>query len=931
MAKKPVDQLLVSNCTNRLIILCDGNVSMHDMKTLEVVATLAEAKGASVMSIKAKEKAPDHMCVCVKRKIVLVEVNARGFTRLKEFAVPEPVSALYWLDHSIVCGYKRIYTLLHDITGEVEDLFPLDKTSPAILPISSKECMLLAGNVGVVIDSSGQASRPSVEWSKVPYAVTGFHPFVVSCIPKKIEVYSLLSQNMFQTMAFDKDTGGAVQSQTVDASGTIFLGTAYKIFYLKISDPKQIIVGLIKRCKISEAFAHFDVFFGKSGSPEAKELEKEMHALAGFALFESLVFNNSVQHFLQSNVNGREICAYFPSYLSDDLKYEPVKRDVGFGGMQWSSDVSMIRAALKAKAARSESAQSINFESAQDSLLREAKRAAARILSGLRLKRKLEGMERVVVDTVLLKLLVDNRATTRASPSVTAQSTSSTATLPAPTPSASMSSSMLPSLGSHAGAMVAGAASQAGAMVAGAAVGSMQAVKGLTKNITTTLRGGSSGTRASMSEETGKPAPEVEAAFEPAIIDDPMSQMLEELVADPENQCSLDDCVAYLSDNHCYRMLGQLYASRGQRLLALETWQKLGTGELIEAGQDGVQETIDFLCETDDFNVITQFSQWLLERYPEKALIVFTKKGRSVPLPTTRTLELLQKHGGKELVVGYLEYVTAEEASNSHYHTSLAIAYLDAVIQSRMETSAAGRRISVKAAYVKKRNRLQRFLRSSNALDTMSLLDRVLEYDLHEEAVILYGKAGQYENALRTLVFTKGDCVAAERFCESFPDTLPEAEQRHTKVQLCMTLLRLYFNPSGEASDVPIYWTRAVEFLSQHVNDLNPAEVVELLPPAIPLHVVKDYLVISSRNMLHERRSGQIVKSLSKLENVNVHCQALDLRSRAIAITHTRRCPVCQRLIGGKVFVAFPNGEIVHHGCRQEYIKTEEGKAFTVA
>lgn len=62
-----------------------------------------------------------------------------------------------------------------------------------------------------------------------------------------------------------------------------------------------------------------------------------------------------------------------------------------------------------------------------------------------------------------------------------------------------------------------------------------------------------------------------------------------------DNSASLRCCEDYLRQRGLLHVLALLYKSHGQLEAALEVWMQLGTGRSVDAGRNGVAETIEAL------------------------------------------------------------------------------------------------------------------------------------------------------------------------------------------------------------------------------------------------------------------------------------------------------------------------------------------------
>ena len=197
----PVEQIVVIGPLSKLVVLCDGNVTVHNAHTLEQSTPTALLKGGNRICV-SEEATSFRLCVATRRKLHLFKYVGQ-FLPDKQLVIPDTAIALAWSGHHICVGYKREYLLLHDDTGETKDIFPLDRQTPLIklLP-TTNELLLRLEKIGVIMGFDIVASRPQVQWSYTPLAVGHSFPYVIALLKKTIEVHNLYdTSSCVQTIA----------------------------------------------------------------------------------------------------------------------------------------------------------------------------------------------------------------------------------------------------------------------------------------------------------------------------------------------------------------------------------------------------------------------------------------------------------------------------------------------------------------------------------------------------------------------------------------------------------------------------------------------------------------------------------------------------------------------------------------------------------
>jgi hypothetical protein len=239
---------------------------------------------------------------------------------------------------------------------------------------------------------------------------------------------------------------------------------------------------------------------------------------------------------------------------------------------------------------------------------------------------------------------------------------------------------------------------------------------------------------------------------------------------DAPNECGMQDAKPLLLEHKRYHALATLLQGKGLQREALEVWQKMGIGEYLESGMDGVAPTVALLSQcghtAKEQELVWVFSFWVLQKQPLEGLKIFTASSPrsqqlsrarragvsdgdgASPLPPTRVLQHLESFEGhsKSLCVAYLEdliYVQRKkygrkEGAEEEFHTRLANEYIDTALMLIDAGVAVDTRSTSNgpqppvpgedagAAELREvRAKLVRFLRTSDEYDATKLLDRI--------------------------------------------------------------------------------------------------------------------------------------------------------------------------------------------------------------
>merc|ERR1711988_549608 len=242
------------------------------------------------------------------------------------------------------------------------------------------------------------------------------------------------------------------------------------------------------------------------------------------------------------------------------------------------------------------------------------------------------------------------------------------------------------------------------------------------------------------------------------------------------------------------------------------------------------------------------------------------------------------------------------------YHTTLAMMYLDTISELAVPDQPLPSPNDHQGVLAETRAKLGRLLKQSCDYNISALLAKVLQMkSLLEERVILYGKLGQHDSALRTIVHEMKDFSAAESYCAEF------SKQANEDLYLILFKVLLDMQSTKNRLSPQVF-----AFLDKHASKLHPAKTLPLLPQDTPLCDMYQYLQKSIRSSSHTYREGQIIRNLSKSDNLQVTCRLIHAKDNCVTIHRDTMCLVCNKRIGDKVFAYFPNGSIVHFKCFED-------------
>nr|POF23930.1 transforming growth factor-beta receptor-associated protein 1 [Quercus suber] len=372
------------------------------------------------------------------------------------------------------------------------------------------------------------------------------------------------------------------------------------------------------------------------------------------------------------------------------------------------------------------------------------------------------------------------------------------------------------------------------------------------------------------------------------------------------------DRVALLFEQfHRLYMLSRLYQSRKMTALVLATWKRIVEGERDDGGElvDGEQDVRRYLTKLRDASLVQEYGSWLAARNPRLGVQVFADDSARVKFQPSEAVAILRQKA-PEAVKDYLEHLVFGKG-HTNYINELITFYLDSVLQKVSSDEAS--RDTLRESYATYRalappkptyrdfitdnamveewwqNRL-RLLQliggTASAYDVPALRKRLAPFsdELVPEMIILNGREGQHEEALRLLVEGLGDYDTAIRYCllggsSTFaPSTMnvlstnPPAPSRAEQAKLLASLLRLFL----ELPSLPDRLERTSDLLARFSNFFDVANVLALIPDSWSVELVEGFLTHALRRLVEERNETDLVKGLSAAQNLRQSGQVIE-------------------------------------------------------
>ncbi|KAL8868563.1 MAG: hypothetical protein Q9174_004909 [Haloplaca sp. 1 TL-2023] len=364
--------------------------------------------------------------------------------------------------------------------------------------------------------------------------------------------------------------------------------------------------------------------------------------------------------------------------------------------------------------------------------------------------------------------------------------------------------------------------------------------------------------------------------------------------------------IILLEQYHRLYVLSRLYQNRKMAGKVLETWRRIIEGE-ADAGnelRDGENEVRKYLAKIRDTAIIHEYGTWLARRNPDLGVQVFADDSSRVKFVPQDVVQLL-KEQAPEAVKVYLEHLVFGK-KKSQYANDLITYYLDSVLNV-LESSGEARSIlaqsyetyralqapkptyrqfimdnAIPTAWWQDRLRLLELLGGSHGSDLTYDLGKILErlesYQEYmvPESIILDGRQGRHQQALRLLTHGLADYHTAINYCLMGGASMfhpisgslepSEASTREDQAVLFGYLLTEFLKIEDSHNRLE----RTSELLERFGSWYDVKHVLAMIPESWSVEIVSGFLSSAFRRLVHDKNEAMVVKALSGAENLQV-------------------------------------------------------------
>ena len=146
--------------------------------------------------------------------------------KYKTYPIPDKPRLLILAGKTMFVGFKEQYDWIHLETSEKRKIFGTGRRSKDAIGVRliNKEVLLMQDKKGYFVDYQAAPTRSKcIEWSDIPIAITYFHPYIVSVLPKTVEIHHLSTSSMIHKIDFKPGRFAASLSYKTSSIWTSFL------------------------------------------------------------------------------------------------------------------------------------------------------------------------------------------------------------------------------------------------------------------------------------------------------------------------------------------------------------------------------------------------------------------------------------------------------------------------------------------------------------------------------------------------------------------------------------------------------------------------------------------------------------------------------------------------------------------------------------
>ncbi|XP_063039997.1 transforming growth factor-beta receptor-associated protein 1 [Engraulis encrasicolus] len=308
-------QLTAIPVLNHLLVLWDGSVSALHMFSLEPVSPLKKIQNVSCMMVSDSVSSSEPVYVELvtasarRRCLSLHRVYVDRWECLRQLPLQQEPLAVAMRGPSICVATADRY-LLHDFqSGTTLELFQhgLARQNLVVKTAEEREFLLNGpGSLGMLVMSDGTSQRAPVPWPAAVLDGAVCYPYVLALLGQAVHVYSMLDQQLKQTIPMQKAT------TLISTAEGVFVIAERELHCLRPCPLEEQIEALVEAQRMDQALLLLDGVRDRLPTHSYKELRRTISCLSGLMHFYQESFPEASQLLQEGHLDPRELLRLYP-------------------------------------------------------------------------------------------------------------------------------------------------------------------------------------------------------------------------------------------------------------------------------------------------------------------------------------------------------------------------------------------------------------------------------------------------------------------------------------------------------------------------------------------------------------------------------------------------------------------------------------------
>ncbi|KAF4083665.1 hypothetical protein AMELA_G00119340 [Ameiurus melas] len=320
-----ISQLKAVPVLNHLLVLWDGAITALNMFSLDPIAALKKIQNVALFrlgepTVHTQQVFVELFVASTKRRAVSIhKVCVDRWECVGTVALAQDPVALAVYETCLCVATSDRYILRDYQTQSALELFTHNLGKQNVLAKESVKGEFLLngpGNLGMFVTNSGISQRPPVPWPEGVLDAVVHFPYVLALQSKAVHVYSMLDQQLKQTVLLN--SGKSLLSTT----DSVFVVAERKIHRLSQSPPEVQIQKLLGCERVNEALTLLDGVQSLLPEDSYKNLHRSIVCTSGWIHFYREAFLDAKEFFIKGDLDPRDLISLYPgmTVISEDFQ-----------------------------------------------------------------------------------------------------------------------------------------------------------------------------------------------------------------------------------------------------------------------------------------------------------------------------------------------------------------------------------------------------------------------------------------------------------------------------------------------------------------------------------------------------------------------------------------------------------------------------------